>query len=74
MSSVTRKHSVFGDYTVAPKGARVDKELLGAIADHNDLWDKYSREVLGKWGSLPTEKGFQEWLKLSLKGVNNARR
>lgn len=76
--SINHKHSIFGDYLTGDvKSIPVD-ELDGTlleIEDYNALWRRYTNEILGKWGlgSIPTEKGFEEWLQRQLKEVSNGR-
>ena len=62
-----RRHSIFGDYILADKkhsSADVPDDVLAKIRDYNALWSRYAKDVVGKWGlaSVPTEKGFAEWL------------
>ena len=64
---IDRKHSIFGDYILVdkkPPSAGELKDAHAEIVNYNALWGKYISVVVGKWGigSLPTEKGFAEWL------------
>jgi hypothetical protein len=74
---IERRHSIFGDYilggkTPPPPNAGL-KEARTEIADYNTLWEKYTSEVVSKWGisSLPTEKGFSKWLQKQIEEVSN---
>lgn len=64
---VKRIHSIFGDYlTGDPKQMPPNefKKLQEDIALFNSLWTKYLDSIKGEWGigSIPTDKGFTEWL------------
>lgn len=72
--TIKRKHSIFGDYlTGSPPDGEL-KEAQAEISDYNTLWSKYVSEISGEWGvgSLPTEKGFNEWVQRHTVGLGDS--
>jgi len=77
MSSV-RKYSIFGDYVLVNKNSSpvdIPDDILTELRDYNTLWSRYAKEISGKWGlgSIPTEKGFAEWLAKLTREVSNGK-
>ena len=71
-SEVAVRHSVFGNYITGDTTKIPTADLEKLRADtvlYNTLWARYLDSTKGKWGvsSIPTEKGFTEWLQRQAK-------